>query len=100
MGKKRVQRNQERLEAKMDMDGDSGPVAMDGDLPGSTSGYGEVQGEKPNPPRVKKPTVRRNIQLRKKEKLEKALNRVEKASLKQEKQKSKKEMKKTLKKMY
>ena len=87
----------------MDLDGDNGPVDMDGGdltMSGSKSGYGEVQGEKPNPPRVKKATVRRNVQLRKKAKLEKALNRVEKASFKQEKQKSKKEMKKTLKKMY
>eukprot|EP00959_Pyramimonas_sp_CCMP1952_P424348 8888209-Pyramimonas_sp.AAC.1 len=65
MGKKRNQRNQEKLEAKMDMDGDSVPVPMDGESGGSKSGFGVVQGETetPNPPRVKKATVRRNIQI-------------------------------------
>mmetsp|Transcript_18651 Transcript_18651/g.31346 ORF Transcript_18651/g.31346 Transcript_18651/m.31346 type:complete len:106 (-) Transcript_18651:218-535(-) len=105
MGKKRVDRNKER--AGMDVDGDvSAPVPMDGDLPeaklakGSKEGYGEIQGEAANPPRVKQATVRRNIKLRKKVKLEKALNRVEKQSSKQDKEKNKRDMRKALKKMY
>mmetsp|Transcript_32730 Transcript_32730/g.45424 ORF Transcript_32730/g.45424 Transcript_32730/m.45424 type:complete len:103 (-) Transcript_32730:222-530(-) len=102
MGKKR--RNRSKREA-MELEEigktkktEPGDETMGGE---SVSGFGRVEeGDAALPPRQKKATVRRNISIRKKVMLEKALNRVEKASMKTQKQRNKNEFKSVLKKMY